>query len=69
VLDEATSSLDDENELAVLKMLRERLPATGVIAVTHQPTLFGASHQWVLEPHAGAASALHADPVPTNAAR
>jgi putative ATP-binding cassette transporter len=69
VLDEATSSLDDANELALLKMLRERLPATGVIAVTHQPDLFGASHQWLLEPRPGDGSALHAEGVPTNAAR
>ncbi len=36
-LDEATANLDPESEAAVLHMLRERLPGTTMVSITHGP--------------------------------
>jgi putative ATP-binding cassette transporter len=41
-LDEATASLDDANEAAVYKALKERLPTTTVVSIGHRPAL----RQW-----------------------
>jgi vitamin B12/bleomycin/antimicrobial peptide transport system ATP-binding/permease protein len=41
-LDEATAALDDANEAAVYKTLKERLPGTTVVSIGHRPTL----RQW-----------------------
>ncbi|MDX2167869.1 MAG: SbmA/BacA-like family transporter [Deltaproteobacteria bacterium] len=62
VLDEATSSLDEANERALFALLRERLPTTGVLAVTALPCPFGADQRWLLEPRPGTGSLLHCEP-------
>ena len=38
-LDEATAALDEENEVAVYRALKERLPGTTVVSIGHRATL------------------------------
>jgi putative ATP-binding cassette transporter len=61
ILDEATTSLDESHERAIFAVLRERLPASGVLAVTALPCPFGADQRWRLEPRPGAGSALRCE--------
>jgi vitamin B12/bleomycin/antimicrobial peptide transport system ATP-binding/permease protein len=38
-LDEATASLDEPSEAALYRLLRERLPRTGIVSIGHRSTL------------------------------
>ena len=38
-LDEATASLDEPSEAAIYRLLRERLPHTGIVSIGHRSTL------------------------------
>lgn len=67
VLDEATSSLDAANERALFALLRERLPASGLIAVTALPCPFSADQRWSLEPRPDGGSTLRCETNPTPA--
>jgi putative ATP-binding cassette transporter len=39
LLDEATSALDEPSELALHRLIRERLPSSTIIAVSHREKL------------------------------
>ena len=43
-LDEATASLDEPSEMALYRLLQERLPATTIVSIGHRSTL-DAFHQ------------------------
>ena len=45
--DEATSALDEASEQALLTLLRQRLPGTGLVSIAHRPAL-AAFHQQVI---------------------
>ena len=45
--DEATSALDEASEQALLTLLRQRLPGTGLVSIAHRPAL-AAFHQQVV---------------------
>jgi putative ATP-binding cassette transporter len=38
-LDEATSSLDDEGESLLYRLLRERLPQAAIVSIAHRPAV------------------------------
>lgn len=38
-LDEATAALDDENQVRLMELLRERLPKASVVSIGHRPEL------------------------------
>lgn len=67
VLDEATSSLDAANERALFALLRERLPASGLIAVTALPCPFSPDQRWSLEPRPDGGAALRRETNPAPA--
>ena len=46
-LDEATANLDPESEAALLRMLRERLPGTTMVSITHGPGAAEANDRFV----------------------
>ena len=49
-LDEATSALDEPRERALYELLRQELPASGIISVGHRSTLY-ALHETELRIH------------------
>ena len=53
VLDEATSSLDDETEIAVVDMVRSLAPAVTVLAIAHRRSTVEAAHRAVMLNHPG----------------
>ncbi len=63
-MDEATANLDPQGEAEMYDMLRQRLPDTGVVAITHRPDAAESQgSQLVLERSGGTgASALSAAP-------
>jgi len=60
-LDEATAALDEENQDAMMEMLREELPETAVISIGHRPGL-ERHHDRVLVLEASPEGAVLADP-------
>jgi len=50
ILDEATSALDEPRERALYELLRQELPASGIISVGHRSTLY-ALHETELRIH------------------
>jgi putative ATP-binding cassette transporter len=54
-LDEATSSLDEESEARLYRLLKEKLPGTTVVSIGHRPTLARFhDRRWRIEPGDGA---------------
>ena len=54
-LDEATSSLDEESEARLYRLLKEKLPGTAVVSIGHRPTLAQFhERRWRIEPGDGA---------------
>jgi len=60
-LDEATAALDEENQDAMMEMLRDELPETAVISIGHRPGL-ERHHDRVLVLEASPEGAVLADP-------
>ncbi len=62
-MDEATANLDPDGEAEMYDMLRRRLPATGVVSITHRPETEQHGSQLVLQRSEGAGvSALSGAP-------
>jgi putative ATP-binding cassette transporter len=53
-LDEATSSLDEESEARLYRLLKEKLPGLAVVSIGHRPTLAQFhERRWRIEPWEG----------------